>query len=97
LPPPHQRSQTRHEDDEVSTDEILAYLKTCLASYKVPKRVIFVDEHDLHHTASEKVKVADLQQLAAQRIAGEDGEWGAYLAEAHPELVGTLLISAPDH
>jgi fatty-acyl-CoA synthase len=88
---------TRHEDDEVSTDEILAYLKTCLASYKVPKSVIFVDEHDLPHTASEKVKVADLQRLAARRIADEDREWGAYLAEAHPELVGTLRVAAPDH
>jgi len=78
---------TCHDDDSVSADEILAHLKTVLASYKVPKRVVFVDEHDLPHTATEKVKVADACRIAAQRIAAVDPEWAAHLHDAHAHLL----------
>jgi acyl-CoA synthetase (AMP-forming)/AMP-acid ligase II len=85
---------TCHDDDAVTPEEILGHLKTCLASYKVPKKVVFVDEHELPHTATEKVKLADAQRIAAQRIAAEDAEWGAYLGQAHPHLVAAMVASA---
>ena len=86
---------TRNDDDPVSTEEILGHLKTCLASYKVPKRVVFVDERELPHTVTEKVKLDDARRIAAQRIAAEDADWGAYLGEAYPDLVATPVASPP--
>jgi len=77
-----------HHDDAVGPVDIVAHLKTVLASYKVPKRVLLVDESDLTHTSSgEKLKTTDLKRLAAGLIAAEDEEWGAYLREAHPDLL----------
>ena len=58
-----------------------------LASYKVPKRVVFVDEHELPYTATEKVKLADARRIAAQHIAAEDPEWAAHLRDAHADLL----------
>ena len=40
-----------------------------LSSYKVPRRVLFVEESDLTLTASNKVKTAPLRELAARRLA----------------------------
>ena len=59
-----------------------------LASYKVPKRVLIVDEDELTHTSSgEKLKTTDLKRLAARLIAADDEDWGAHLRAAHPELL----------
>ena len=69
-----------HDDDPVSSEEILGHLKSVLASYKVPKRVVFVDERELSYTATEKVKLADARRVAAQHIAAEDPDWAAHLA-----------------
>jgi fatty-acyl-CoA synthase len=44
-------------------------LKQRLASYKVPRRVLFVDEADLTLTGSAKVKTSALRELAAKRLA----------------------------
>jgi fatty-acyl-CoA synthase len=83
-----------HDDDPVTADEILGHLKTVLASYKVPKRVVFVDEHELPYTASEKVRPADAQRVAARRIAAADDEWAAHLREVHPELLRQSAVTA---
>jgi fatty-acyl-CoA synthase len=45
------------------------FLKQRLASYKVPRRVLFVDETDLSLTGSAKVKTSALRELAAKRLA----------------------------
>lgn len=75
-------------DDPVGNDEIVGHLKTVLASYKVPKRVLILEEGDLTHTSSgEKLKTTDLKKLAARLIAADDQDWGAYLQENHPELL----------
>jgi fatty-acyl-CoA synthase len=101
VPVPHPRlgeavvlCATCHEDDPVSVEEILGHLKTCLASYKVPKRVVFVDEHELPHTATEKVKLADACRLAARRIATDDDEWAAHLRGHHAELLTAPAAAA---
>jgi fatty-acyl-CoA synthase len=44
------------------------FLKERLASYKVPRRVLFVDEADLSLTGSAKVKTSALRELAAKRL-----------------------------
>lgn len=44
------------------------YLKTRLASYKVPRRVLVVSEDDLSFTGSAKVKTQALRELAAARL-----------------------------
>lgn len=76
-----------HDDDPVDSDEILGHLKSVLASYKVPKRVVFVDEHELSYTATEKVKLADARRIAARHIAAEDPEWAEHLRAAHADVL----------
>ena len=39
-----------------------------LASYKVPRRVVFLRDDELSMTGSEKVKAGALRQLAAERL-----------------------------
>lgn len=55
----------------VSIDEasVRSFLAERLSSYKVPRRVLFLQESDLSFTASNKVKTAPLRELAARRLA----------------------------
>jgi fatty-acyl-CoA synthase len=48
---------------------VRAFVSARLSSYKVPRRVLFVDESDLVMTSSNKVKTAPLRELAARRLA----------------------------
>jgi acyl-CoA synthetase (AMP-forming)/AMP-acid ligase II len=48
---------------------VRAFVSERLSSYKVPRRVLFVQEADLELTASNKVKTAPLRELAARRLA----------------------------
>ena len=60
-----------HDGAALSENEIKAFAKQKLASYKVPRRVLFVAEDDLQTTGSAKIKTADLRKLAADRLAAE--------------------------
>jgi fatty-acyl-CoA synthase len=60
-----------HEGAVLAEEEIKAYAKQKLASYKVPRRVIFVAEDELKTTGSAKIKTADLRKLASERLAAE--------------------------
>ncbi len=62
-----------HEGAVLNEAEIRAYAKQKLASYKVPRRVIFVEEDELKTTGSAKIKTADLRKLASERLAAELG------------------------
>jgi hypothetical protein len=42
-----------------------------LASYKVPRRVLFFTESDMQLTGSSKVKTSDLRKLASDRLETE--------------------------
>jgi fatty-acyl-CoA synthase len=53
-------------------DEIRRYAREKLASYKVPRRVLFFAENELKTTGSAKIKTADLRKLAAERLAAEE-------------------------
>jgi fatty-acyl-CoA synthase len=59
--------------DGVSLEEaaIRGFLKERLASYKVPRRVLFFREDELSMTGTAKVKSSRLRELAAKRIKGE--------------------------
>ncbi len=58
-------------EDGVSLEEsaVRAFVSQRLSSYKVPRRVLFVEESNLALTSSNKVKTAPLRELAARRLA----------------------------
>jgi acyl-CoA synthetase (AMP-forming)/AMP-acid ligase II len=56
----------------LSGDDVIAFLKAKLASYKVPRRVIFVSEEDLNLTGTAKIKPAEARDLAARKMAEEE-------------------------
>lgn len=58
-----------HEGAVLDEATVQAFAKEVLASYKVPRRVIFVSESELPQTGTAKVKTADLRKLAAERLA----------------------------
>jgi fatty-acyl-CoA synthase len=57
------------EGKHLTETTVREFLKQRLASYKVPRRVLFVDEADLTLTGSAKVKTSALRELAAKRVA----------------------------
>jgi acyl-CoA synthetase (AMP-forming)/AMP-acid ligase II len=59
------------ESAVVDEESVRAFLKERLASYKVPRRVLFVAEEDLSLTGSAKVKTNALRELAAKRLSAE--------------------------
>ncbi len=59
-----------HADVTLDEEQVRSFAKDKLASYKVPRRVLFFAEDELATTGSSKVKTADLRKLAAARLAG---------------------------
>ncbi|CAN7665410.1 AMP-binding protein [Phenylobacterium sp. LjRoot225] len=57
-----------HAGATLSEAQIRDVLKERLASYKIPRRVLFVEEADLSLTGSSKVKSGALRELAAKRL-----------------------------
>ncbi len=60
-----------HAGADLDEDGVRAFAKEKLASYKVPRRVLFFAEEDLAQTGSAKIKTADLRAMAVERLAGE--------------------------
>jgi fatty-acyl-CoA synthase len=58
-----------HEGVAVEETAIREFLKERLASYKVPRRVLFFREDELSLTGSAKVKSSTLRELAAKRLS----------------------------
>jgi acyl-CoA synthetase (AMP-forming)/AMP-acid ligase II len=54
----------------IDENQVRAFVSKRLSSYKVPRRVLFLNESDLTLTGSNKVKTAPLRKLAASRLAG---------------------------
>jgi acyl-CoA synthetase (AMP-forming)/AMP-acid ligase II len=51
------------------TEETLkAGLRDCIASYKIPKRILIIAEEDVQLTPSHKIKIAEMAKLIAERI-----------------------------
>ena len=60
-----------HVGTYLSEDGIRAFAKQTLASYKVPRRVVFFVEQDLATTGTAKIKTADLRALMGKQLAAE--------------------------
>lgn len=60
-----------HDGASVTEADVQAYAKSKLASYKVPRRVLFFAEDELETTGSAKIKTAELKKLATDRLAAE--------------------------
>jgi acyl-CoA synthetase (AMP-forming)/AMP-acid ligase II len=59
----------RNDSDPVGEAEILQWLRGELASYKVPRRILFLRQEEIPLTASNKVQLAQLRELASARLA----------------------------
>ena len=60
-----------HQGVTLDEDTIRKFAREKLASYKVPRRVLFVAEDELKTTGSAKIKTADLRKLASELLAAE--------------------------
>ncbi|MET0241016.1 MAG: class I adenylate-forming enzyme family protein [Sphingobium sp.] len=60
-----------HDGAALSEEGIRAVAKEKLASYKLPRRVLFFAEDELELTGTAKIKTADLRKLATARLAAE--------------------------
>jgi fatty-acyl-CoA synthase len=60
-----------HDGAGLTEANVQAFAKLVLASYKVPRRVLFFAEQELELTGSSKIKTADLRKLAAERLEAE--------------------------
>jgi len=57
-----------HADAELDEEGVRGFAREKLASYKVPRRVLFFSDAELQLTGSAKVKTADLRKLASSRL-----------------------------
>lgn len=58
-----------HEGADLDEDKVRAFLKERLASFKVPRRVLVLNEDEIQVTGNGKVKTGELRELAGRRIA----------------------------
>jgi acyl-CoA synthetase (AMP-forming)/AMP-acid ligase II len=58
-----------HDADAVSEVEVLDWLRGELASYKVPRRVVFLTQDEIPLTPSNKVQLAKLREIASARVS----------------------------
>jgi fatty-acyl-CoA synthase len=59
-----------HNGVILDTEQLLAFLRERLASYKVPRHVLFFREDEVATTGNAKIKAGELRELAAKRLAG---------------------------
>ncbi len=60
------------EGETLDESGIITFLRERLASFKVPRRVLFFREEEFALTGNEKVKVGELRQAAAERLEAAD-------------------------
>jgi fatty-acyl-CoA synthase len=54
---------------ELTADAVRRFARERLASYKVPREVVFLEEQDIQLTGSAKTKPAELRALATEKLA----------------------------
>ena len=59
-----------HNGACIAADELRAFLAERLASFKVPRHVLFFHDDEIALTGTAKIKSSDLRELAAKRLAG---------------------------
>jgi acyl-CoA synthetase (AMP-forming)/AMP-acid ligase II len=62
-----------HADRSVDEANVRSFARERLSAYKVPRRVLFFEPDDLALTASAKVRLVALRELAIKRLEGERG------------------------
>jgi acyl-CoA synthetase (AMP-forming)/AMP-acid ligase II len=60
--------------DAPPADAILAHLKARLATYKLPRAVLFFSDDEISYTANRKIQVDPLRDAAVKRLAAERTE-----------------------
>jgi acyl-CoA synthetase (AMP-forming)/AMP-acid ligase II len=60
-----------HVDAGLRAEDIRGFLRERLASYKVPRHVLFFRDDEIALTGSAKIRSGDLRELAAKRLAAE--------------------------
>ncbi len=63
----------REPGQNLTAENVITFLKQRLASYKVPRKVLFVTEAELNLTGTAKIKPAEARALAACKLAEEEG------------------------
>jgi fatty-acyl-CoA synthase len=58
-----------HEGSEVSEDDVRLFLRGRLASYKIPREVLFFADGELSLTANAKIRSAELRRRATERLS----------------------------
>jgi fatty-acyl-CoA synthase len=58
-----------HDGVSVDEDDVRGFLRGRVASYKIPRRVLFFDEHELSLTGNAKIRADDLRKLAMSRLS----------------------------
>ncbi len=58
-----------HEDVSVGEDDVRDFLRGRVATYKIPRRVLFFDEDELSVTGNAKIRSDALRQLAICRLS----------------------------
>ncbi len=59
----------RVEGSALTEAEVISYLRERLAAYKVPRKVLFIDESDFDFTDTAKIKPAEARAFAAHKMA----------------------------
>lgn len=57
-----------HQGSSLNEADVQVFAKEYLASFKVPRRVLFFDESELSLTGSAKIKTAELRTIAAEKL-----------------------------
>lgn len=61
-----------YEGEKIDETELLEFLKKRLASYKLPRRILFLRDDEMTLTGSgNKIKAAEMRKLAEARLAAE--------------------------
>lgn len=56
------------DDVELSEAALIAHLKTQLASFKIPRKILLFSEEEFPLTGNEKAKAGEIRQLACKRL-----------------------------
>jgi fatty-acyl-CoA synthase len=59
-----------HDGVRIDAQQLTTFLRERLASYKVPRHVLFFREDEVAITGNAKIKAGELRELAAKRLAG---------------------------
>jgi fatty-acyl-CoA synthase len=63
-----------HDGAAVSADQVRGFLRGRIASYKIPRRVLFLREDELSLTTDAKIRAGALRQVAAGRLGLDPGD-----------------------